>query len=409
MREAVKTLNNRCVIFAKGSGFPYAIGAGREKTLLMGKLLATYGFDVYVLSGVFYSSDEMPEIKTSGEYDTLRFYIPSSFLKPNSLIKKIQSYLTTMFNSVKFIVGLTKQYDEVYLIYEYNQAFMLLLYKITSLIYGIPFILNIEEWYLAYNLKAMGQVINSYSCCSVAPRISHGCICVSEFLCNKVRGVNREAKIFKLPAIADFSRIASIPVSNRDVANNRTTFVYCAGVGYREVIDLILDAFVQLIDQDEHKCTLVLILHGDKNEIQKLERNYYAYRHSISFLSDLPYPELIQWYKSATALLIPLRPTSQDEARFPHKIAEYTATAKPIITTWHGEIKVYFQDRENALIMKGYSKEALIEEMKFVIDHPQEVGLIGQRGYSLGKEVFDFQKYTESLGCFVESIKEQSC
>ncbi len=374
----------------------------------MGKLLAAYGFDVYVLSGVFYSSGETPEIKASGEYDTLRFYIPSSFPKPNSVIKTIQSHLTTMFNSAKFIVGLAKQYDEVYLIYEQTHVFALLLYKITSLLYGIPLILNIEEWYLAHKLKAKRQVIKNFIYCSIAPRISHGCICISEFLRNKVGGMNREIRIYKLPAIADFSRIANIPVPSKDVTNNRATFVYCAGIVYKEVIDLILDAFIQLIDRDEHKCTLILILHGDKNEIQKLERNYYAYRHSISFLSDLPYPELIQWYKSATALLIPLRPTTQDEARFPHKIAEYTATAKPIITTWHGEIKVYFQNRENALIMKNYSKEALIEEMKFVIDHPQEASRIGQRGYSLGKEVFDSQKYTEGLGCFVRSLKEQS-
>lgn len=403
-----KPLTKGCVIFARGSGFPYILGAEREKTLLMGKLFAGNGFDVYVLSGVFYSSGETPEIKTSGEYDTIRFYIPSVFPKQNSLINRILPYLATMFNSVKFIIGLTKQYDDVYLICGHTYVFVLLLYKIMSLLYGIPLILNIEEWYLAHKLKARREVINNFIYYSVAPRISHGCICISEFIRNKVGRMNRDAKIYKLPAITNFSRIASIPVPRRDVANNRATFVYCSGIGYREVIDLVLDAFVQVIDQDEYKCTLVLILHGDKNEIQKLEQNYYAFRHSISFLSDLPYPELIQWYKSATALLIPLRPTTQDEARFPHKIAEYTATAKPIITTWHGEIKVYFQDRENALIMKDYSKEALIEEMKFVIDHPQEASRIGQRGYSLGKEVFDSQKYTQGLGRFLKSLKVQS-
>lgn len=373
---------------------------------MMGKLLVIYGFDVYVLSGVLYSSDETPEIDMSGEYDTLRFYIPSFFPKPNSIIKKIHSHLVTMFKSVKFMIGMTKQYDDVYLIYEHTNVFVLLLYKIMSLLYGIPLILNIEEWYLAHKPKAIRQVINNCIYYSIAPRISHGCICISDFLRNKVAGMNKKVKLFKLPAITDFSRIANIPVSSRDAADNQATFVYCASLGgYREVIDLILNAFAQLIDQGKHKCSLILILHGNKNEIQELERNYHAYRHSISFLSDLPYSELIQLYKSATALLIPLRRTIQDEARFPHKIAEYTATARPIITTWHGEIKFYFHDRENVLIMKDYSKEALIEEMKFVIHHPQEASRIGICGYSLGKELFDFQKYTESLGCFVKSLK----
>ena len=52
-------------------------------------------------------------------------------------------------------------------------------------------------------------------------------------------------------------------------------------------------------------------------------------------------------YKNATAHLIPLSNSIQDTARFPNKISEYLASAKPIITTDVGEIKHYFKDMDN--------------------------------------------------------------
>ena len=46
-------------------------------------------------------------------------------------------------------------------------------------------------------------------------------------------------------------------------------------------------------------------------------------------------------YKPAKALLIPMRPTLQDAARFPHKIGEYVASGNPMISNNFGEVACY--------------------------------------------------------------------
>ena len=73
--------------------------------------------------------------------------------------------------------------------------------------------------------------------------------------------------------------------------------------------------------------------------------------------SNLTNRALNDLYKNAIALLIPLRPTLQDEARFPHKIGEYLASGNPVISTNYGEVKHYFQDGHDMLIASRYDKE----------------------------------------------------
>ena len=128
------------------------------------------------------------------------------------------------------------------------------------------------------------------------------------------------------------------------------------------------------------------------NEIEKSPRKAF-----IKTFSDLPYSELINYYLNAKALLIPLRDTLQDIARFPHKIAEYTASKKPIITTNIGEIPVYFIDGANALVIQDFNIDAYSQKMQYVIDYPDESIKIGIKGWETGKKYFNYNSYGKAI------------
>ena len=115
--------------------------------------------------------------------------------------------------------------------------------------------------------------------------------------------------------------------------------------------------------------------------------------HKTKVFSNIPFSELVDLYVNASALLIPLRSTKQDAARFPHKIAEYTATGNPIITTNYGEVNYYFKDGENALVADSYNTSDFAEKMNFVIENPEQAKQIGQKGKELGMNEFSHIKY----------------
>ena len=113
----------------------------------------------------------------------------------------------------------------------------------------------------------------------------------------------------------------------------------------------------------------------------------------------------MQKYRQALALLIPLRDTIQDRARFPHKIGEYLASGVPIVTTRYGEIEHYFTDGENAIVSKSYDLQEYADKMKYVLDYPAEARKIGEKGRELGKQIFDYRKQGTSLLNFIQSLQ----
>jgi glycosyltransferase involved in cell wall biosynthesis len=147
---------------------------------------------------------------------------------------------------------------------------------------------------------------------------------------------------------------------------------------------------------------LVLVLSGNtvliKDFIEKhknlLENN------NIIIYSELSYKDLIILYKTSLALLIPLRKNIQDKARFSHKIGEYLASGRPIITTYWGEIKYEFIHSINALIAQDYSIESYAKMMQIAYEKPDMSDRIGDKGRKLCKEKYSYLKYGKILSEF---------
>ncbi|MEL7339143.1 MAG: glycosyltransferase family 4 protein, partial [Bacteroidota bacterium] len=183
-------------------------------------------------------------------------------------------------------------------------------------------------------------------------------------------------------------------------------FLYCGSSSYAEVVFFIVDAFrsLRFAERQHHK--LYLVIGGDQAGQEQIQTyiEQAGLSEEVRMFSDLAYDNLVQYYKGAAALLIPLRPSPQDEARFPHKIGEYLASGRPLITTNVGEVSHYFTDQKDALIATHYEVPDYAEKMRFVIQNPQEASEIGQNGQSLGLANFDFHQYGPKLSDFFKSL-----
>jgi glycosyltransferase involved in cell wall biosynthesis len=151
---------------------------------------------------------------------------------------------------------------------------------------------------------------------------------------------------------------------------------------------------------------LYLVINGNKNDISEIN-NYIdtnIKRDKIKIFSRLSEKNLNYYYKNAMALLIPLRPTFQDIARFPHKTGEYLGTGNPVISTNYGEIKYYFKDMENMLLANSYDVKLFADKMQFVIDNPDIVKEIGIKGKNSGLSLFDYKVQAKSINNFINSL-----
>jgi hypothetical protein len=94
----------------------------------------------------------------------------------------------------------------------------------------------------------------------------------------------------------------------------------------------------------------------------------------------------------------------QDKARFPHKIGEYTAAKKPILSTNLGELKMYFKDGFSALLADEYSEDAYYNKIADLLLKEKELNQIGMEGYGIGLKNFDYLAQGKILKKFIDQL-----
>ena len=127
----------------------------------------------------------------------------------------------------------------------------------------------------------------------------------------------------------------------------------------------------------------------------------------IRLFPNVPHAQVPAHLINATGLLIPMRPTVQDAARFPHKVGEYVASGNPLITTGFGEIPYYLQDGASAFIADAYEVEDYSQKMDAVFQDLEMAKEIGRNGRELGLRAFDYRVHGKVLRAFIGKIAQK--
>ena len=166
-----------------------------------------------------------------------------------------------------------------------------------------------------------------------------------------------------------------------------------------DVVKLIIDSF--RASQIRQTKKLLLVLGGSQSQVQRVKE----YGKECIIKSKLPYDELIAFYKHAFALMIPLRNTIEDTARFPNKICEYTAAHGLIITTANGEMNYYFKNGDNAIVAEECSVPAIAQRLNEIEYGKYDLDKIRDNSYKTGIENFSIEAYREKIYNFLEEIE----
>ena len=370
---------------------------------MVSKALMDAGATVNVINrkGTF-DPDKPVDISVSGDFEGIQYiytsgtiYRPKGFFNRNwqKLMGGLREwrYLKQLKRNRKLDVGIISCYS-------FTQV---LLYRIYSKLLGFPIAYNYVEWASAIeHRRGLKNKINDYFYDRWLVPSMDAALPISEVLIENFGTVAPSKPSFKIPILCDFEKFDVVPKKTE-----RPYFCYCGALDYLELIDFVLTAFDNLSDEPIVEMHLALG-GGNQADYEALMASIGKMKKGdrVKVFRNVQHAKIPDLYAPALGLLIPMRPTLQDAARFPHKIGEYVASGNPVISSNFGEVAYYFKDKENGLIAAEYDIDQFTEKMQFVLDHPEEASVIGQRGKEMGLREFNFLHYGQNLLRFLANL-----
>jgi len=384
-----KDIEKRRILSVGHMQFPLGF-AQVQRQLLIAKAIELGGLKVTVLCryGIHNKSDG---IESEGIFEGVHYvYCSGTSVRPDNFFKRNLLKFRGLYYEFFYYRKFSKARQLAGIIVSTNSFHNILFYYLLGKIFKVITVVdNVEYW--TSNKKFKGfERIDKLLYDRYYYHFSDKVICISDFLISKVRKSSR--KILKLPAVTDFDRFDN----NKDIRRiNGKYFLYCGSDAYHEVLDFVVSSFEKSLLGD-----IMLILVTKDTEEIKLRIDSSSRKRLIRILTNVPYDELIDLYLNSEALIIPMRNTMQDIARFPHKISEYCASRRPIITNKVGEISNFFNET-NAYLCSDYNEQEYAGKLAEVISDPEKAQQKSKDSYELGLRMFNYKAYSKILTNFL--------
>lgn len=375
-------------------GFPLGLAAV-EKEKLIAKILLENNNSVEIVSNNSFAEKKITKI---GVFDKIPYRYTCLYTKkPRN----------------KILTRLNKIWGQI------NELIYLFIAPIDFLICGSRNFFQIFSYYIVIKFrrkKLLLTVVEDKNCMpasqSFLGRIDNflyqkyvwkmvdGAFPISEELSYQIKKSNPKLPLLKVPALVNpklFQRKRKKPVEYN-------YFLFCGSTAYFKTISFIIDSYTNA--SLKLNSFLVLIVNGNKKELDIIQQYVLEKdKHKkIKIVSNLSYEQLIAYYQNAEALLIPLNFNQQDKARMPHKIGEYCASKRPIISSKWGEVDYYFNHKENALLIDSPNTIKFGNYLKILETDKKLSSTLAKNAYALCLKEFALENYSVKLNSFLISL-----
>lgn len=393
----------KSVVFLGDAGFPIGL-AHIQRITLLGRALIEVGCKVQVVCRIWAWPDGLKtQYGKEGFHEGIYYrYTVDTPFKPEGWFRRKFIRLKGLINEFLYLRELKKEdkIDAVILsTMNFNDA---LRYKIYATIIGFSITSNLVEMASALDRRKSSFTLRAHNWLMENWLLKKldGAMPISDKLVEFYNEIAPSKPNMKVPVICDYDQFAQIDRNPKE-----PYFLYCASISFMAVTEFVLKAYESMENHDQIK--LRLLISGKQKElIVEFQKNLNKRfpNGNVTLFSNIPYSELIELFTNAKALLIPLRHTIEDAARFPHKIGEYLATGNPVITTNVGEINTYFEDGVNALVSKKYDVGEFASKMDYVVENKDLVEKIGLEGKQLGLENFHYRNHGLNIKEFLQKL-----
>ena len=116
----------------------------------------------------------------------------------------------------------------------------------------------------------------------------------------------------------------------------------------------------------------------------------------------LPADEIPQIMVDAKMLVLDRPDNLQARFGFPTKLGEYLLSANPVVVTGVGDIPLFLQDKDSALISPPNNPQAFAEKLVWALQNPDESKRIGYNGCKVARIHFNSDVEAKKLMTKIE-------
>lgn len=107
---------------------------------------------------------------------------------------------------------------------------------------------------------------------------------------------------------------------------------------------------------------------------------------------------------TCSILVNPRKSGVSAEAGFPTKLGEYFSCRIPVVATRVGDLKYYFKDKKELVLVNPDHPAEIAEAISYLISNPDKARGIGTKGYEWAKDNLDYQANSAKLLEFINRI-----
>lgn len=183
--------------------------------------------------------------------------------------------------------------------------------------------------------------------------------------------------------------------------NDRFRIGYCGTVvDLNGVFDLI-EAFL-LVHSNYPNTELYIIGNPTGDNLDRINAMTENIKDSVIITGLLSKKMVPKALLTCNVLINPRKSGVFAEAGFPTKLGEYFATSLPVISTKVGDIKGYFTNMRELLLINPDTPTELAESISWLINSTEEAKIIGKAGNSWAIANLDYVKNTEKILSFIQ-------
>ena len=338
-----------------------------------------------------------------GEYDGIKFRYPVNPIRSQSFIKRRFNDFLSFFNTLGY-VATKKRNTDILLIVD-NRWYMIVTYKIFSLIDRCKFVLEISEFPFVFAIRrSFFRKIYIHLYIKYIYKLFDGLIVISDSLYEYFEEkIHSKAKHIIVPIITNTNNFKHTP-------NNSGEIVYTGALNqFKDGIMDLLQGYTIFTKKNPGK---KLVLMGDLNVspnkddvIEFIDKN--KMQDNIEITGYVDRPVMIERMTNAAVLALAKPNNQQSEHCFPTKIAEYLSTGKPVLTTSTGSIPQYLTDRKNSFLTEPNDPDHLAQTLSDIFADYGKAEIVGQNGRRLAQNEFDYTSQVDRIIIFFDELMEK--
>jgi len=390
------------IIHIGPSGFPKDDSAIIQRIKLTFKSLKNAGCNPLIICK--HSLNQVEVNKRLNLYQGIPYILTSVLLtRPDNFLVRNLNKISGYIGELILLVKKRKSIDTAIL---YGHSFFeLVYYRLLSKILNFKIVYQYVELSSSITYKSkLSTHINALLVERFRFYFCDGIIVISEFLKNRVHIRKSTLPTIKIPAICDFEQFKL----SENIVNEKY-LMYCGFIGYLSVIEFIIDLYCKLRENKCYQGKLLLAIGIENSDTEAYEKllkkiKECGFKDSIILKINVPHKKLIKIYLEAELLIAPFRNVQQDIAGFHHKVGEYCAAGKPIISTNLGEMKYYFKDGFSAILAEEYTIESYFKKLCEVLPHEGQLMMIAKEGNKVGLDKLNYINYGTELRQFILNL-----